>query len=172
MEEVLDQREVEDGLEQLDVVRHRIDDLHVRRPVREEALLRQIDGVKLDDLVCRDGLRLLVNGVRDALGCGSTVRHIVLDTEVGIGTSGIVGGSEEDAAIGLVLADDVRGGGRGEDGVLADDELGNAVSGANLEDGLDGFGGEVATVATDDNSFALGVDCVEDGLDEVLGVVL
>ena len=132
LEEVLDQREVKDGLEQLEVVGDRVDDLHVRRPVREEALLRQIDGVKLDDLVCRDGLRLLVNGVRDALGCGTTVRHVVLDTEVGIGTSGIVGGSEEDAAIGLVLTDDVRGGRCGEDSVLTDDELSNAVGGANL----------------------------------------
>ena len=83
-----------------------------------------------------------------------------------------MGGSEEDAAIGLVLADDVRGGGRGEDGILANDELGNAVGRADLENGLDGFGGEVATVATDDNGLALGLDGVEDCLDEVLGVML
>ena len=83
-----------------------------------------------------------------------------------------MGGSEEDTAVRLVLADDVRGGGRGEDGILADDELGNAVGRANLQDSLDSFGGEVATVATDDNGLSLGLDGVEDCLDEVLGVML
>ena len=81
-------------------------------------------------------------------------------------------GREENATVGLVLADNV-GSGRGrEDCVLADDELGHTVGRADLKDDLDGLGGEVTTIAADDDSLAFGVDGIKNGLNEVLRVVL
>lgn len=58
--------------------------------------------------------------------------------------------SEEDATRGLAEADDVTGGGGGEDAVLADEELLDAMGGANLCDELDHLGVPVAAIAADD----------------------
>lgn len=171
-QERLDQVEIEDGLQELDVVLDRVDDLDLAWAIGEGAKLGKVNGRVLNDLVGRDRLCLLIDLVGDVLWGGPTVRDIVFDTEVGIGASRVVRGSEEDTAIRLVLADDVRRGGGREDRVLADDESSNTVGRADLKDGLDGLGGEETTIATDDKSLSLCVYGVEDGLDEVLRVVL
>jgi hypothetical protein len=80
--------------------------------------------------------------------------------------------SEQDAAICLVLPDDVGDGGGGQDGVLSDYEFCDAIGRSDLEDRLDGLWGEVAAVSTNDQGRPFGIDRVEDGLDEIFGVVL
>ncbi len=64
--------------------------------------------------------------------------------------------SQEDSAGGFPLADDMAGGGCGEDAILADDELLDAVCRANLGDVLNDFGIPVASVDADDKSR---IDC-------------
>lgn len=126
----------------------------------------------LDDEVLRDVLRSLKHLVRHALGSGTTVRHVVLDTEVVVGASGVVAGGQEDTTVCLVLPDDVGGSGSGQDRVLSDDEPGDTIRRPNLEDDLHGLGGVVTAITTNDESLSFGVDRIEDGLDEVFGVVL
>jgi len=137
----------------------------------EKALthLRQVD-----ELVLLDGLGDLVDRVGHSLRRRSTVLHVVLDSEVGVGSSGVVRGSEEDTTGSLAVTDDMRDGGGGEDAVLSDDELRDAVTGGELDDLLDDLGRVVASVTTDDEGSVLGTsrDGGEDRLDEVLGVVL
>lgn len=172
LEEVLDEGEVEDGFEELDVVRNGVDDLNVRGTVGEEALLREVDRGKFNDLVAGDRLRLLKDLVGDILRSRTAVRDVVLDAEIRVRASGVVAGGEKDTAIRLVLADDVGSSGSREDGVLADDELGDTVRRADLQDGLDGLRGEEATVSANNDGLSVKVDGIEDSLDEVLGIVL
>ncbi len=172
LEEVLDEGEVEDGFEELDVVRHGVDDLDVRGTIGEEALLGEVDRGKLNDLVAGDSLRLFEDLVRDILRSRPAVRDVVLDTEIRVGSSRVVTGSKKNTTVRLVLADDVRGSGGREDGVLADDELRNTVSRTDLQNCLDGLRGKVAAVSADDDRLAVEVDGIEDSLDEVLSVVL
>ena len=138
------------------------------RPKRDKWTYR----LSLDDLVSRDRLGGLVNLVRHVLGCRPPVGHVVLDSKVVVGTTGVVARREENPTVGLVLSDHVGRGGGGQDRVLADDKLCDAVGGPDLEDGLDSLWGKVTTVASDDERGALCVDRIEDGLDEIFGVVL
>ena len=81
-------------------------------------------------------------------------------------------GSEEDTTIGLVLPDDIRRGGSGENTVGADDKLGHIVRGSDLDNELDGLWREITTIATNHERKPFWLDGVESGLHEVLGVVL
>lgn len=130
---------------------------------------------RVENLVRRDRLGNLVDLVGDVLRSGATVRHVVLDPEVCIGSSRIMASGQQDTASRLVLANDVGSSWGGEDGVLADDELGDAVGGGDAKDDLDGWNGEVTAVTTDDEGSTLGSwgrDRIEDSLDKVFGVVL
>lgn len=71
-----------------------------------------------------------------------------------------------------VLADNVRGGGRGKNTILSNDELGNTVGGTNFEYNLDCLWRIVATVSSNNNGGSLRVNGIKDSLNEVLGVVL
>jgi hypothetical protein len=126
----------------------------------------------LEGLVRTDRLSLLVDLVRHALRSGSTILDVVLDTKVIIRSTGVVASSEKDAAVGLVLADDVRARGGGEETVLTDDECLDTVSSADAEDRLHCLGHEETAIATNKERLGDGRDRVEDRLDEVLGVVL
>jgi len=61
--------------------------------------------IKLDELVFRDSLGDLVNPVGDLLGCGSTVGDVELDTEIVVGSTGVVARRQQDTTIGLLLPD-------------------------------------------------------------------
>ena len=138
----------------------------------EGAELGEVEGWEIDDLVGRDRLRLLKDLVRHVLWGWTTVRDVVFDTKIRVGASRVVRGGKEDTTIGLVLANNVRCSGGGEDRVLANDELSDTIGRTDLEDGLNGLGREETTVATDDKCLSLDIDRVKDGLDEVLRVML
>lgn len=80
-----------------------------------------------DNLVDADGLGLLIDLIRDVFRSWSTVRDVVLDTEIVVGSTGVVTGGEEDTAVGLVLPDDVGSSRGGEDTVLSDDQFRNTI---------------------------------------------
>ena len=126
----------------------------------------------MDNLVLGNGLGLLKDLVGDVLGSGATVSHIVLDTKVIVRSTRVMRGSQEDATVGLVLPDDVRRGGSGENPIGANDELSYIVRGGNLDDNLDGLWGEITTITANHERESLRLDRVEDGLHEVLRVVL
>lgn len=196
MQEGLDGREGEDGLQEGGVDGDGVDDLDGDGSKDGRAEDREVDlwmwgrrsapappgsrrhGThlgKVDELVALERLADLVDVVRDALGRGSTVPNVVLDPKVVGRSSRVVARREEDASRGLARADDVRDGGGGEDAVLADDEVRDAVACCDLDDLLDALGGVEASVSADDEGRvggAGGGDPFEDGLDKVLGVVL
>lgn len=58
-----------------------------------------------------DGLGLFINLVRNAFGCWSSVRDVVFDPEVGVGTTRVVASSQKNSACSLILPDDIGGGG-------------------------------------------------------------
>lgn len=157
-QERLDKGEVEDRLEQLNIVLHGVDNVHLGGTVREGSNLGEVKRGEGDGLVASDRLRLFKNLVGHALWCRTTVRDIVFDTEIIVGTSRIVTSSEEDTTVSLILADDVRGRRGGKDGILADDELGDTIGRTDLQDSLHGFGSEEPTITTDDKGSTLGLD--------------
>jgi hypothetical protein len=79
-------------------------------------------------------------------------------------TTGVVAGSQEDAARRLADADEVTGSRCAHDTILADQELLDAVGSANLGDGLGDFGVPVAAITTNDEERAL--DAFRDGLED------
>jgi hypothetical protein len=83
-----------------------------------------------------------------------------------------VASSEEDAAVRLVLANDVTARGGGQNAIFANKKVLDTVRRADLEDRLYSLLQEVTAVATNDKCRRDGVESVEDGLDEVLRVVL
>jgi hypothetical protein len=124
------------------------------------------------NLVLCQSLRPLKDRLRHALGCGTTVGHIVLDTKVVVRATGVMACGEQDTTVSLVFPNDIgRGGGR-EDTVLADDELRHTVGCANLADRLDHLVIEISTVTANNDCLVLGRDGVKDGLYKVLRIVL
>ena len=81
-------------------------------------------------------------------------------------------GGKHDAAEGLVFADDVGGGGGGENAALTDQYLAETGSGGHLDRLLDHFAVVITAVAADHQRLAFeAFKGVEDRLDEVLGVI-
>ncbi|MNZ95639.1 hypothetical protein D3C78_1148030 [compost metagenome] len=81
-------------------------------------------------------------------------------------------GGKHDAAEGLVFADDVGGGGCGENAALTDQNLAETGSGGHLDRLLDDFAVVITAVATNHQRLALkAFERVEDRLDEVLRVI-
>eukprot|EP00760_Papus_ankaliazontas_P002392 PhM_4_TR10976/c0_g1_i1/m.32671 len=133
------------------------------------------------DLVLLNLECALVHGVREGLVRGAAVLAVVLDAEVGVGTTGVVRGRQDEAAEELVGAEpltvaDDRAHGRGRHAaVLAHDNLLDAVRNGHLHNNLRGLGAVVAAVATKGQCAVLegvGAEHVEDGLYEVVEVVL
>ena len=100
------------------------------------------------------------------------IADIVFDAEIAIGPAGIVARRQDDAAEGLVFADEVRGGRRREEAALADQHPAEAVRRRHADRRLDRLAVEVAPVAADHQGLAVeAVERVEDRLDEVLDIM-
>jgi hypothetical protein len=78
-----------------------------QRKISPRALVTGTHRRKFYDFVRCDRLGPFVNLVRDVLGCWTAVRDVVFDTEIIVRPSRVVTCSQKDAAIGLVLSDDV-----------------------------------------------------------------
>ena len=126
----------------------------------------------IQDFVLGNTLCLLEDPVCDILGRRATVRHIVFDTKIVIGSTRIVARGQENTAVCLVLADNIGSRRSRENSVSADDKLLNTVGGGNLENLLDGGLRIVPSIAPYNNGGTLGRGSIEDGLDKILGVVL
>lgn len=61
-----------------------------------------------------NSLGLLIYLVRDVFWCWSSVSHVVLDPEVGVGTTWVVASGQKDSACGLIFPDDIGGSGSGQ----------------------------------------------------------
>ena len=90
-----------------------------------------------------------MNPVGDLLGCGSTVGDIELDTEIVVGSTGVVARRQQNTTIGLLLPNQSRDSGGREDRVLSEDNVLDSITGRKLENDLDSFGGKVSSVSTD-----------------------
>lgn len=60
---------------------------------------------ELDDLVLGDSLGDLVDPVGDFLWCGSTIGNVELDSEIIIGSTGVMTRREQDTTVGLFASD-------------------------------------------------------------------
>ena len=81
-------------------------------------------------------------------------------------------GGQDDAALGLALADDAGGGWGGEDAATSHQGLGHSVGRGHAQDGLNGLAVVEAPVAADHQGAALQAGLgVEDRLDEVLEII-
>ena len=88
-----------------------------------------------------DLLGQVVDPVGDLFRCGTTVIAVELDSEIVVGTTGVVRGGEEDSTVSLSRPDHGGHGRGGEDGVLTDDQRRDAVTRSESDDLLDGLGG-------------------------------
>lgn len=127
---------------------------------------------KFENLVLGDSLGLLKDFVGDVLRGGATVRHIVLDTEVVVWSTRVVGCRKKDATIGFILPDDVRRGGSRKDSVGTNDQLGHIIRGGDLDDNLDGLWRKITAITTNNEREPLWLNGIENGLYKVLRVVL
>ena len=78
------------------------------------------------------------------------MQKYALDPKVFVRAAWVVGGGEDEAAIGfaaVAVADHCRDGGRAQQAVLADPDLGDAVGGGDLENDLHRFLAVIASVA-------------------------
>lgn len=125
-----------------------------------------------DDLVRWDGLGLFVHLVSDALWGWATVRHVVFDSKIIVGSTRVMASSQKNTAICFVLSDNIGSSRSREDSVLSNDEFCYAICWTDLQDRLHCFWRKVTTVSTDDKSLADGLDGIKDGLNEVFGVML
>ncbi len=167
-----DRVEVEQAFHQLGIVGHRVDhlDRHAAERLRPEGGEVAIGG--FDDAELVDAAAVGVDRLGDALGRGAAVADVVLDAEVAVRPAGVVAGGEDEAAVGLVLADQV-GDRRGrEQAVLPHQEFADAVGAGHLQDHLDRLGIEEPAVAADHQGLARDVgQGLEHRLHEVFEVV-
>jgi hypothetical protein len=82
----------------------------------------------------------LVNPVGDLLRGGSTVLTIELDSEIVIGSTGVMGSGQQDPTVRLPRSDHGGYSGGGKDGGFTDDEVLDFVTGSESEDLLDDLG--------------------------------
>lgn len=79
--------------------------------------------------------------VGDLLRCRSTVGDVELDTEIVIGSTGVVGSGQQDPTVRLPRSDHGGYSGGGKDGGFTDDEVLDFVTSSESEDLLDDLGG-------------------------------
>jgi hypothetical protein len=172
-EHVADHVEIEKLLHQRLVVGDRIEDLdtHAVELAGPDPVERDIG--RIGDQVAFDLLGFGEDRFGDLLGRRPSIGDVVLDAEIAVGSAGIVARRKHDAAEGLVLADDIGGGGRREEPALSDQHAPEAIGRRHLDRGLDHFAIMEAPVAANHQRLALeAFERIEDRLDEVLGIVL
>ena len=84
--------------------------------------------IKLDELVLGDGLGDLVDPVGDLLWCWSTVGDVELDTEIVIGSTGVVTCRQQDTTIGLFAPDQSGNSRSRKDRILTEDNVFDTVT--------------------------------------------
>ena len=102
----------------------------------------------------------------------SSIRNIIFDSKVSVGTTRSVTGRQQNSTSGFILTDHVRRRRGGKNGILSDNELSNAICRANFENRLYGFRRIITTISPNYEGGAFGFDRVEDGLDKVFCIVL
>ena len=142
-------RKIEELAHQLDVIGYGVDDLDlcVADAVARDVAEVHVGGVKAQDL--GDFQRLGVDRVRDLLWRRAAVGGVELDAEVAIRTAGVMAGREDQAAEGLVLANDAGGGRRGQNAAGADQKTPDAICGGDADDGLDRLRVIIAAIPAD-----------------------
>ena len=163
--------EVEEILHQRGIGGDRVDDLDHHVAQMRLALGRKVDPGLVGDAVEVDLLRAGVDFLGHALGRGAAVGAVVLEPEVLVRAAGVVRCRQDQPAVGLPLADQVRGGGRREQTAAPDDGARRAVGGHHPQDRDDGGVVEVAPVAAHHEGLAVDpADPVEDRLHVVLEI--
>ena len=139
--------EVEQRAHQLQVVADRVEDFdpHAVDLMAADAL--EVDVGRVGDQVFADRQAACVDRVGDALRCRPAVGRIELDAEVAIDTAFVVAGRQDQPTEGLVLADDARRGGSGQDAALPHHHAGEAIGRRDLDDKLRGLEVVVAAIA-------------------------
>mmetsp|Transcript_40488 Transcript_40488/g.67824 ORF Transcript_40488/g.67824 Transcript_40488/m.67824 type:complete len:598 (+) Transcript_40488:91-1884(+) len=171
----LDHVEVEALLQELQVVGHAVDHLHLKVAELRHANLGEVHVGDVRHVERGHLLSVAVDLVSDLLGRGLAASVVELDAPVLVRARGVVTGRHDKAAVRLALADDGGGCGRGEDAVLPDVHLAHAVAGRQLQDDLRRLLVEVAPVTAQDHAAALELllrERAEEGLHPVGEVVL
>ena len=146
-EEVGDGVEIEDAAHQQGVVLDRIDHLDGQVAVNLRAKAAEIDVRPRKALVGYHPSGLGVDRVREPLRRRPAVLAVELDAEIPLRPARIVAGRKDQATLGPMLADQMRGRGCGENTVAADQQPPDPVPGRQLNDGLDRPIVEVPAVA-------------------------
>lgn len=124
------------------------------------------------NFVLLERLCLLKDSFSNTLGSWATVGHVVFDSEIVVGATRIMAGSEQNPTIGLVLSDHVGSGWSGENAVLSNDELGHAVGCSDLEDSLYSLVVVITSITANDYGLALGSYGIKNCLYKVFCIVL
>ena len=125
------------------------------------------------------GNRVLRQGFRNGKGgFGGVLRRrlpgseVELDAEIAVLAARVVAGGQNNAEIGLVMADDVRSGRRGQEPVFAEQHQLRALRHRHFQDNGNRFIAVIAAIATEDERLARhSAERGENRLDKTLGVV-
>ena len=107
LEHRADRVEIEQRLHQFGIVGDRIDHLDRHAARLDGADRVEVDRADVGDLVARDRLGAGEDRVGDLFRRRAAIADIVLDAEILVRAAGIVAGRQDDAAEGLVFADDI-----------------------------------------------------------------
>ena len=167
-----DRVKVEQSFQQGGVVSDGINDRDLHIAQRGGADGVQVNVLRVSDLIRCDFRGPRKDLVRQPFRRRATVGAIELDTKVFILAAGIVAGGHDKAAIGLVQADQVGCGGRGQQRALPHDHMRRAIGCGHTQDHLRRAVVEITTVAADDKGFTRSpANRVKNGLHEVFQIM-
>ena len=167
-----DGREIKQRFHQIRIIGSATDDAQLG--VADAVTARLVERRQFDigNRVLRQGFRNGKGGFGGVLRRRLPGSEVELDAEIAVLAARIVAGGQNNAEIGLVMADDVRGGRRRKQAVLAEQHQLRALRHRHFQDNSDRLIAVIATIATDDNRLARNpAERGENGLNKTLGVV-
>ena len=163
--------EVEQGLHQRQILRHRVDHLDRHALDLDRPKTVDVDVRSVRDLVGRDRFALGEDCLGDVLRRRTAGADIIFDPEVPFRAARIVARRQDDAAESVDRADQRRDGRGRENSALADDDAPEAVGGGDLDHELDRLAVVEPAVAAEHQRLALeAFERVENRLDEVFKI--
>lgn len=120
--------------------------------------LRNVDiGKVLANIVSPDFGSLVVDGIGHLVGGRPSVFAVVLDSEIFLGTTGVVTGGQDEGTEcllphGSLFTDSSGDSGCAHQSIFSDPHALDTVGNTHLDDGLDGFGVEVSSISSNEET--------------------
>jgi hypothetical protein len=122
--------EIKQLLHQISVIRHCINNVYPHIADQRRTRLIKVNVGRIQNPITLNVLGRHVNGFSHFFRRRSAVGGVELDAEIFIRPTGIVAGRQDDSASGVVLANQMRRGGRGQNAARADYRTGTAIGAA------------------------------------------